>query len=203
MEKFSELIRIRRSMRKFTEEELTQDEVVALLRAALISPSSKGVRPWEFVVVDNKDLLQQLAHCKEHGAELIEGAPLAVVILADPMQSDVWVEDASVATTMMLLQAEDLGLGACWVQIRNRTMADGKPAEEMVRAILHVPEHLRVLSIVLWAIREWNANRLMKTGCSGKKCISIPLTRRKNENCLDWCRKFGHAVGTGSARCRP
>ena len=67
MEKFSELIRIRRSMRKFTEEELNQDEVVALLRAALISPSSKGVRPWEFVVVDNKELLQQLAHCKEHG----------------------------------------------------------------------------------------------------------------------------------------
>ena len=148
MEKFSELIRIRRSMRKFTEEELNQDEVVALLRAALISPSSKGVRPWEFVVVDNKELLQQLAHCKEHGAELVEGAPLAVVVLADPTQSDVWVEDASVATTMMLLQAEDLGLGACWVQIRNRTMADGKPAEEMVRAILHIPEHLRVLSIV-------------------------------------------------------
>ena len=135
MEKFSELIRIRRSMRKFTEEELNQDEVVALLRAALISPSSKGVRPWEFVVVDNKELLQQLAHCKEHGAELVEGAPLAVVVLADPTQSDV-------------LQAEDLGLGACWVQIRNRTMADGKPAEEMVRAILHIPEHLRVLSIV-------------------------------------------------------
>ena len=111
MEKFSELIRIRRSMRKFTEEELNQDEVVALLRAALISPSSKGVRPWEFVVVDNKELLQQLAHCKEHGAELVEGAPLAVVVLADPTQSDVWVEDASVATTMMLLQAEDLGLG--------------------------------------------------------------------------------------------
>ena len=121
---------------------LKTDEVVALLRAALISPSSKGVRPWEFVVVDNKELLQQLAHCKEHGAELVEGAPLAVVVL------DVWVEDASVATTMMLLQAEDLGLGACWVQIRNRTMADGKPAEEMVRAILHIPEHLRVLSIV-------------------------------------------------------
>ena len=148
MEKFSELIRIRRSMRKFTEEELNQDEVVALLRAALISPSSKGVRPWEFVVVDNKELLQQLAHCKEHGAELIEGAPLAVVVLADPTQSDVWVEDVSVATTMMLLQAEYLGLGACWLQIRNRTMADGKPAEEMVRAILHIPAHLRVLSIV-------------------------------------------------------
>ena len=148
MEKFSELIKIRRSMRKFTDEELTQDEVVALLRAALMAPSSKGCHPWEFVVVDDKELLKQLAHCKEQGAELIEGAPLAVAVLADPAKSDVWVEDASVATTMMLLQAEDLGLGACWVQIRNRTMADGKPAEEMVRAILRVPEHLRVLSIV-------------------------------------------------------
>ena len=148
MEKFSELIKIRRSMRKFTDEELTQDEVVALLRSALMAPSSKGCHPWEFVVVDDKELLKQLAHCKEQGAELIEGAPLAVAVLADPAKSDVWVEDASVATTMMLLQAEDLGLGACWVQIRNRAMADGKPAEETVRAILRVPEHLRVLSIV-------------------------------------------------------
>ena len=148
MEKFSELIRIRRSMRKFTAEELTQDEVVALLRAALMAPSSKGCHPWEFVVVDDKELLKQLAHCKEQGAELIEGAPLAVAVLADPEKSDVWVEDASVATTMMLLQAEDLGLGACWVQIRNRCMPDGKPAEERVRHALHVPERFRVLSIV-------------------------------------------------------
>ncbi len=148
MESFGELIKIRRSMRKFTEEELTQDEVVALLRAALMSPSSKGTHAWEFVVVDDKELLQQLSQSKDKGAELIAGAPLAVVVLADPMVSDVWVEDASVATTLMLLQAEDLGLGACWVQIRNRSMEDGKPAEEIVRAILGVPEHLRVLSIV-------------------------------------------------------
>lgn len=148
MEKFSELIKIRRSMRKFTEQELSQDDVVTLLRAALMAPSSKGTHAWEFVVVDNKELLQKLSECKERGAELVAGAPLAVVVLADPSVSDVWVEDASVATTLMLLQAEDLGLGACWVQVRNRTMADGKPAEEMVRMALHIPEHLRVLSIV-------------------------------------------------------
>ncbi len=148
MESFSELVRLRRSMRKFTEEELTQDEAVCLLRAALMSPSSKGRRPWEFVVVDDKESLRALAHCKERGAELIEGAPLAVAVLADPALSDAWVEDASVAAAMMLLQAEDLGLGACWVQVRGRTTADGKPAEEMVRAALRVPGHLRVLSIV-------------------------------------------------------
>ena len=133
-------------MRKFTEQELTQDEVVALLRAALMSPSSKGTHAWQFVVVDDKDKLQQLSQSKDKGAEFVAGAPMAVVVVADPMVSDVWVEDASVATTMLLLQAEDLGLGACWVQIRNRSMEDGKPAEEMVRAILGIPEHLRVPS---------------------------------------------------------
>lgn len=148
MDSFSELIKVRRSMRKFTEEELTQDEVVLLLRSALMSPSSKGTHAWQFVAVDDKNLLQQLSECKDKGAELIAGAPLAVVVLADPYVSDVWVEDASVATTMMLLQAEDMGLGACWVQVRNRSMEDGKPAEEMVRSILGIPEHLRVLSIV-------------------------------------------------------
>lgn len=148
MESFSELIKIRRSMRKFTAEELSQDEVVALLRAALMAPSSKGSHAWEFVVVDDKDVLQGLSQCKDRGAELIAGASLAVVVTADPAVSDVWIEDASVATTMMLLQAEDLGLGACWVQIRERSMEDGKPAEEMVRKLLGIPGHLRVLSIV-------------------------------------------------------
>lgn len=148
MQRFSELVKMRRSMRKFTSEELTKDEVYLLLRAALMAPSSKGSHAWEFVAVDDKDMLQALSQCKDRGAELIAGAPLAVVVLADPNVSDVWIEDASVATTMMLLQAEDLGLGACWVQVRERSMADGKPAEEMVRALLGIPQHLRVLSVV-------------------------------------------------------
>mgnify|MGYP002110208322 CR=1 FL=1 len=55
MENFSELIKNRRSMRKFTDEELTQDEVVALMKAALMSPSSKRSNSWQFVVVDDKE----------------------------------------------------------------------------------------------------------------------------------------------------
>lgn len=148
MDSFSELIKKRRSMRKFTEQELNQDDVATLMRAALMAPSSKGTCCWEFVVVDDKDLLGRLSACKDKGAELIAGAPLAIVVLGNPEVSDVWVEDAAVATTMLLLQAEDLGLGACWVQVRNRSMADGKPAEDIVRGLLGIPVHLRVLSIV-------------------------------------------------------
>jgi nitroreductase len=148
MKSFSELIKIRRSMRKFTDQEIDSEDVRLLLRAALMSPSSKGAHAWEFIVVDEKELLGKLSKCKEHGAELIEGAPLAVVVLGIPELSDVWIEDASVASTMLLLQAEDLGLGACWVQIRNRTMADGKPANEIVRSLLDIPNEKEVLSII-------------------------------------------------------
>ena len=63
MENFSELIKNRRSMRKFTDEELTQDEVVTLMKAALMSPSSKRSNSWQFVVIDDKEMLKELSHC--------------------------------------------------------------------------------------------------------------------------------------------
>lgn len=148
METFSRLIQTRRSMRKFTEEELTKEEVELLLRAALMAPSSKRSNPWQFVVVDDKDTLEALSRCKEAGAGLIAGAPLAVVVVADPLVSDVWIEDASVATLMIQLQAEDLGLGSCWVQVRERFTADGVSAGDVVRDLLEIPQPLQVLSIV-------------------------------------------------------
>ena len=65
MENFSDLIRNRRSMRKFTDEELTQDQVLTLLKAALMAPSSKRSNCWQFIVVDDKDTLEKLSFCKE------------------------------------------------------------------------------------------------------------------------------------------
>jgi nitroreductase len=148
MDNFKELCKNRRSIRRFTDEELTQEQVETLLKTALMVPSGKSVRGWEFIVVDDKNILTQLAHSKDHGAELVEGAPLAVVVAYDSTKSDVWVEDASAATTYLLLSAADMGLGACWVQIRNRMAADGTLAEENCREILGLPSEMRVHSIV-------------------------------------------------------
>ena len=148
MENFSELVRLRRSMRKFSDEPLTPEQVETLMRAALMSPSSKGKHAWHFVVVEDQAMLERLSHCKAQGADFLAGAPLAIVVLGDPQESDVWVEDASVASTVLLYAAEDLGLGACWIQVRERYMEDGTPADSVVRALLDIPEPLRVLSIV-------------------------------------------------------
>ena len=135
-------------MRKFTDEELSQDQVVTLLKAALMSPSSKRSTPWQFIVVDDKETLQKLSLCKELGAAFLKDAPLAIVVMADPLASDVWIEDASIASLMIQLQAEDLGLGSCWIQVRERFTATGIPSGDFVHNVLDIPLQLQVLSVV-------------------------------------------------------
>ena len=148
MEKFSELIKTRRSMRQFTDELLSGDDVKLLLRAGLMAPSSKGLHSYEFVVVEDKEMLTALSQCKQVGSDFLAGAPLAIVVLADPAVSDVWIEDASVAAANILLQAEDLGLGACWIQVRNRYTADERSTEQVVKSLLGIPEERGVVCII-------------------------------------------------------
>lgn len=148
MKDFSELIKTRRSMRQFTEELLSGDDVKLLLRAGLMAPSSKGLHSYEFVVVEDKQMLQALSQSKAVGSDFLAGAPLAIVVLADPQVSDVWIEDASVAAMNILLQAEDLGLGACWIQVRDRMDAEGRPTEEIVKSLLGIPDGMRAVCMV-------------------------------------------------------
>ncbi|MGL4852611.1 MAG: nitroreductase family protein [Phocaeicola sp.] len=148
MSNFSELIQKRRSARKFTEQELTQEEVVTLLKAALMSPSSKRTNCWQFIAIDNKETLMALSKCKEKGAEFLKDAALAIVVMGDPLTSDVWIEDTSIASLMIQLQAEDLGLGSCWIQVRERFTATGMPSDEYVHGLLDIPLQLQVLSVI-------------------------------------------------------
>lgn len=148
MENFLELLKQRRTSRVFTDELIDKDVVCNLMKAVLMSPSGRRINPWEFVLVDDKAMLKVLSTSKAHGAGLIEGAAMAVVVLGDTTKTDVWIEDCSIATIILQLAAEELGLGSCWVQIRRREDADGNLAEENVRALLDVPAHYAVLSIV-------------------------------------------------------
>ena len=147
---FQQLITNRRSTRKFTDELLTPDEVESILKAALKSPSSKGKNSWQFLVIEDKSVLEQLSHCKKSSSKPIAEGVLAVIVLADPLVSDVWIEDASVASIMMQLQAEDLGLGSCWIQIRDRYTADDLPASEYIRSIIDIPLQLQILSVIVF-----------------------------------------------------
>lgn len=138
----------RRSTRKFLDRKIEDDKIKKLLIAALLAPSSKGSRPWEFIIVDDPVLLGILSSSKPHGASLLKHAPLAIIILGDKTKSDVWVEDCSIASIFVQLEAEALGLGSCWVQINRRYFNDEITSNEYIHEHLNIPERLEVLSVV-------------------------------------------------------
>jgi len=140
MEKFSDLIATRRSMRKFTDEKLTDEQKKAILRAALISPTAKNNRGWEFVTVEDRAVLEALSKCRAMGSGFLAEAAFAIVVLGDPSKTDCWIEDCSIAAINMQLQAEDLGLGSCWCHMRGRADAEGKSTKQTLMELLGVPE---------------------------------------------------------------
>lgn len=148
MENLRQLFLERHSIRRYTDEPVDAESVREILEAALLAPTSKNKRPWQFVVVENRTTLEQMAQCKDFGAKPISAAAFAVVVAVDSSLSDCFVEDAAIASAFMLLQAEALGLGACWIQIRNRFAADGTPAEDIIRETLGIPENLTVECVV-------------------------------------------------------
>ncbi|AQT68969.1 NADH dehydrogenase [Anaerohalosphaera lusitana] len=143
-----ELLRNRRSIRKFTDKKVEPDKVELLKEAALRSPSSRNFDPWQFVFVDDPELITKLAESKTHGSNFMLHAPFAVVVLADTTKSDVWVEDCSIASILIQLTAQSLGLGSCWVQIRNRKSPTGRTSDEYVRELLNAPENTAVESVI-------------------------------------------------------
>ncbi|ASJ01469.1 nitroreductase family protein [Thermococcus gorgonarius] len=144
---FFEVLRRRRSVRRFQDRPVPEEFVEKLLESAFLSPSSFNRRPWHFIVVDNKEKLKALSKAKL-GASGLATAPLAIVVTADESRSDVWIEDASIAAEHIQLAAFDLGLSSFWVQIRNRMHSEEKTAEEYVRELLNIPENYRVLCII-------------------------------------------------------
>lgn len=142
------LLQHRRSIRKYTPQLVNEDVVNRLIKSILRSPSGNNINPWEIVYLDDDTLISQLAQSKAHGAKFLEGAHQCLVLLADPNKTDVWIEDASIALTIGHLAATNLGLGSCWIQIRNRKTADDLDSETYVKELLHIPESLRVIGLL-------------------------------------------------------
>ncbi len=145
---FIDLLRRRRSIRRFQQKPVEPDKLAILLEAALRAPSSRGLMPWELVVVQDPDMLGRLALAKPHGASFLNKAPLAIVVCAEPTRCDVWIEDCSLVALLLHLAATDIGLGSCWVQIRLRQQASGRMAEEYVSNLLGLKEGLVVEAIM-------------------------------------------------------
>lgn len=143
-----ELLRSRRSIRKYKAKDIEPEKIEILKEAALRSPTSRGINPWRFFFISDRKKLEELSRAKESGSSFLRGARLGIVICAMESESDVWIEDCSIASIILHLTAHSLGLGSCWIQIRNRMHNARKTSEEYVKEVLGIPADLRVESII-------------------------------------------------------
>lgn len=144
-----DMIMHRRSVRQYTDDRIAEDTLNKILYAGLAAASSKNRRPWEFVVVRDKDMLNKLGECRPSAGNLLGKCDTAIVVAADSELVDVWVEDCASAMTQMHLMADALGVGSCWLQVRLRTASDGKrETQSVIRDLLGIPEKYSVMAIL-------------------------------------------------------
>ncbi len=143
-----EVMRSRRSVRTYTGETVAEEKVDQILKAGLLSASGKNLKPWEFIVVRDKEVLAKLTKSRAAGAAMIEHADCAIVVIGDTEKTDVWTEDCSAAMTNMHLMADYLGVGSCWVQGRLREASDGRTTEDFIRELLSIPDKYGVEAIL-------------------------------------------------------
>ena len=147
---FLELARVRRSYRKYTTQPIEQEKIEQILQAALMSPASKRCNPWEFVVITDHEILSKLASCRTYGSQMLTEAAAGIIVCVDANLTDTWQCDGAIAAEHMLLEAADLGLGACWVQVYGRFVdeANTVSAEQKIRKLTGIPEDKNVLCII-------------------------------------------------------
>lgn len=143
-----EILRTRRSIRKYEKRPIDGASLETIKEALLRCPSSRGINPWTFILVDEAELLERLSRAKEHGSGFATNAALAIVVCGDETLSDVWVEDCAIAAIVAHLTAHSLGLGSCWIQIRNRSHSAEKSSEAYIQELLGIPKNLRVEAMI-------------------------------------------------------
>lgn len=144
----------RRSIRKYKNEALDPEVVKTILEAGLLSPTGKNARAWLFVAVEDKEMLERLSQCKAAGALPVKNSVLTIAVCVDVTATETWIEDGSIAAAYMMLQARDLGVGSCWIEVNGRLAADGTPAEDVVQELLGLPEQIQPLCLVAMGVPD-------------------------------------------------
>lgn len=141
---FQQVIEARRSVRKFRDEEVPHEVLAQAIEAALHAPSSRNSRSTRFLAVRDAATVHRMAAMRDYGAVPLAGAPAAVVVMGDRAASDLWVDNAAIAATILQLALVDAGLKSCWVHVngrpRRKDAPDGETAADYLRTFLPVPE---------------------------------------------------------------
>ena len=140
-----EAIRRRRSVRKYTGDPVSREDLEKIVDAGRLAASGYNRQPWEFIVITDRNIIGRLAVA----AEWMGKAAAVIAVVLDP-SSRFWLEDGSAAVENMLIASTALGYGSCWLE------GDTLPYEEEFKALLDVPDEKRLLTLVPVGVpAEW------------------------------------------------
>lgn len=149
---FFELVKNRRSLRKFSDRRVERHTVEKILEAALSAPSSRNSHSTRFLVVEDKDLIRHMSYMRDYGSAFMAEAPVAILVMGDKNATDLWLDNCAISATFLQLAAEAEGLGSCWVHVEGREHAKGRPemgnAESYLRTFLPIPENCGVECVI-------------------------------------------------------
>lgn len=156
----------RKSVRNFTTQKVSDDDIDLIIRAGMAAPSAINLQPWEFIILEDKDTLQDMADIHEYSG-MFRTATLGIIVLGNMNRSDkrfrqLWVQDCSAATENILLAAEALGYGAVWTAIY--------PVDERINALIkyfNLPENIVPFSLI--AVGKSNGEDKVKNKYDKKK----------------------------------
>lgn len=139
----------RRSIRKYILKEIESKKLDEILKAGLSAPTGKNLKPFELIVIKDKDILKRISSAKDtRTASMLEHANVGIVVLGNPEKSYLWNEDSSIVSFSLLLKAFDLGIGGCWINIKDNNYSDSLTSENYIKNILNIPERLKIVSII-------------------------------------------------------
>lgn len=139
---FTELSKKRRSVRKFKEQPVDQKLVEQMLETTMRAPSGKNVRSTRLGVVKDKKILEKLSTMRSSGSAFLKDVPMAVIVMADESQTNLWSTNSAISATALQFSAESLGLGSCWVHVENRLQDNDDPSKGSTEEYIHnlIPE---------------------------------------------------------------
>ena len=142
-----EAILTRRSIRKFTDDSVSDEDIMLLLRAAMAAPSARNTQPWRFIVVRDQAQRDAIASFNKF-AQMAPKAPVSIVVCADPPQGDdvpeYWPQDCAAAIQNLMLAARAKGIGTVWTGVYPRP-----DRVKGAREVFQLPDHVIPIGIVV------------------------------------------------------
>lgn len=138
-------IRSRRSIRSYKSDPVEKDKILTLVEAAMYAPSACNQQEWQFIIIDERRILDEIPTFHPYSKMLLE-APLAIAVCADhrlETMKGFWQQDCAAATQNLLLASRDLGLGSCWL-----AMYPNEGRVKKMRELLQLPENITPLNVI-------------------------------------------------------